>query len=181
MIIAPHHVVGTKEHKLSSLVRPTPDYVPQCAWPDDCYVQWGHGLVPAVPFFEAFPSALCSASAMLSPSPRIKLPFTRYINEFRCNHLWGRNHPNPKGGLYTNGVGWCRKCGAFRSKMFPVIVVLGDWRKPLTLLEYDHMRCCEDDHELNEWMDQKYPDDREARLQRLRVLQMRYKLFGKIV
>ncbi len=33
-------------------------------------------------------------------------------------------------GTYTNGSGICRKCGAWQSKVFPEIVVLGAWAKP---------------------------------------------------
>jgi hypothetical protein len=55
MKIAAHHIKGTPEHRFSEMLRPDPEYTPACAWPDDCMVQWGHGIIPAVPFFEAFP------------------------------------------------------------------------------------------------------------------------------
>lgn len=176
MRIAAHHIKGTPEHRLSSLIRPDPDYTPVCAWPDDCTVQWGHGLVPAVPFFEAFPRGTFIRGEGADIAEAEANAFAKYQRDLACDHQWGRQRPN--GQLYTNGAGWCRKCGGFRGRMFQPVVVLGHWRRPLSRWESDHLNSLETDRELNAIMDRKYPADAADRQRIARLLRVRLNLFG---
>lgn len=177
MRIAAHHIKGTPEHRFSALLGREADYTPTCAWPDDCMVQWGNGIIPATPFFEAFPPGTFIRGEGATIAEAEAKAFAQYQSEFGCNHVWGRHHE--RRGTYLNGAGWCRKCGAFRSRMFREVVVLGHWRKPLERWERDHLRSEETDHELNEVMDRKYPEDAAARRLRQRVLRLRLNLFGE--
>lgn len=176
MRIAPHHIPGTSENKLSALFRDAPDYAPACAWPDDCTVQWGHGLVPAVPFFEAFPAGTFIRGEGTTIADAERQAFEQYQRDLACDHIWGRHRPGS--GTYTNGAAFCRKCGAFRSRMFPEIQKLGWWRKPLSRMERDYLRSLEEDHKLSAIMDRKYPQYRESRRKTARVLRLRFNLFG---
>jgi len=176
MRIAAHHIEGTAEHRLSALLGTETEYEPACAWPDDCIVQWGHGIIPATPFFEAFPRGTFIRGEGPTIADAEIEAFAQYQSEFMCDHVWGRQHV--RFGTYTNGSAWCRKCGGFRSKMFPPIVALGWWRKPLDRMEVDMLTSVETDTELNEIMDLKYPDDIAGRRKRARVLRMRFNLFG---
>lgn len=178
MIIAAHHKKGTRENDLSEMIRPSPDYVPTCAWPGDCAVQWGHGLLPAVPFFEAFPKGTFIRGEGADIAEAEAKAFAQYQRDLACDHVWGRQRPGPKGTLYTNGAGWCRKCGGFRGKMFPEIIMLGHWRKPLKRWERDWLTDMETDHEMNAHMDRKYPQDAPGRRKSLRLLRLRLNLFG---
>lgn len=176
MRIAPHHIQGTPEHRLSSMLRPDPDYSPVCAWPDDCTVQWGHGIVPAVPFFEAFPPGTFIRGEGATIAEAEEHAFAQYQRDLACEHVWGRWHP--RRGTYLNGAAWCRKCDAFRGSFFPAIKPSGWWRKPLTRMEYDHLLSMETDTELNELMDRKYPADAGGRRKCQRILRLRFNLFG---
>lgn len=177
MIIAPHHIAGTKEHDFSEMIRPSPTYTPTCAWPDDCMVQWGHGLVPAVPFFEAFPKGTFIRGEGEDIAAAEQQAFDQYQRDLACNHVWGR-YRNERAGTYTNGAAFCRKCGGFRGKMFLPIVTLGHMRKPLTRWERDWLTDMETDHEMNAHMDRKYPGERAGRLKSQRQLRLRLNLFG---
>jgi len=174
--LAPHHVPGTAEHRLSTLLRPNPDYEPACPWPDDCTVQWGHGIIPAVPFFEAFPPGTFIRGEGATIAEAESRAFEKYRRDLECNHVWGRQRPGRE--VYLNGAGWCRKCGGFRGTMFPEIRASGWWRKPLNRMEYDHLMSMETDTELNAIMDRKYPADRARRAKAKRVLRLRLNVFG---
>jgi len=174
--IAAHHISGTPENRLSSMLHSNPDYAPSCAWPDDCTVQWGHGLIPAVPFFEAFPAGTFIRGEGASIAEAEQKAFEQYQRDIACDHIWGRRRPG--GQTYTNGAGWCRKCGGFRSGRFREIVEFGRWRKPISRCERDHLLSVETDHAMNEHMDRKYPERRDERVKYARVLRLRCNLFG---
>lgn len=176
MRIAAHHVPGTPEYEMSQRIRPAPTYEPTQPWPEDTQVQWGHGIVPAVPFFEAFlPGTFIRGEGKDIAEAEAKA-FAQYEHEGYCDHLWGRQRPG--GELYTNGAGWCRKCRAFRSKMFLPIIQLGYHRKPLSVTEQHHLESMETDHELNARMDRLYPEDKEEREKLKKLLKIRLHLFG---
>lgn len=182
MRIAAHHIAGTPEHRFSSMLRPDPDYTPVCAWPEDCMVQWGHGIVPAVPFFEAFPKGTFIRGEGADIAAAEASAFEQFQRDLACDHQWGRTRYYKSGNTqaYTNGAAFCRKCGGFRGSMFPPIHTLGHWRKPLSRWEAEHLESMETDHELNEQMDRKYPQEREDRKKRARVLRFRLNLFGLV-
>lgn len=173
--IAPHHLSGTPENDFSRLIGRDPEYEPQCAWPEDCMVQWGHGLIPAVPFFEAFPKGSFIRGEGEDIAAAERHAFEQYQRDIACDHVWGRQRPN--GPVYLNGAAFCRKCGGFRGRMFPEIRPLGWWRKPLTRMEKWHLDSLTDE-ELTATMDRKYPADRDKRHRADRILQLRFKLFG---
>jgi hypothetical protein len=181
MRIAAHHIPGTSEHRLSSMLHPSPDYTPACAWPDDCTVQWGHGLVPAVPFFEAFPTGTFIRGEGATIADAEVSAFAQYQRDLACDHIWGRQRPGKHGSLYTNGAGWCRKCGAFRGKMFNPIIELGHLRKPLNRWERDWLLELETekDPEFEAHMERKYPGHRVSCLKEARRLRLRKNLFGE--
>jgi hypothetical protein len=174
--VARHHIKGTPEHELSSLLTRNVEYVPACPWPDDCMVQWGHGIIPANPFFEAFPPGTFIRGDGDTIEQAERKAFAQYEREFLCAHAWGRHHE--RRGTYLNGAAWCRKCGAFRGKMFREVVILGHWRKPLARMEVDWLESLETDHELDAIMERKYPEDAAGRRRSKRVLQIRACLFG---
>ena len=139
-------------------------------------VQWGNGIIPATPFFEAFPKGTFIRGEGPTIAEAEQNAFAKYQRDLACSHVWGRQRPD--GNLYTNGAGWCRKCGGFRGKMFPEIVKLGWWRKPLTWMEFDSLQSMETDHDLNTRMDLKYPEDVDNRKKRARMLRLRFNLYG---
>jgi len=152
------------------------EYTPVQNWPEECTVQWGNGIIPANPFFEAFiPGTFYRGDGATIEEAEANA-FAQYEKEKTCNHLWGRQRP--KRDLYTNGAGWCRHCGAFRSKMFNEIVNLGSHRKPLNKSEEYFLDSLENDHEMNAHMDEKYPHDRKQRQTQARLLRIRKNLFG---
>jgi hypothetical protein len=176
MRIASHHIKGTPESRLHGALGREVDYTPVCAWPDDCAVQWGNGIIPATPFFEAFPPGTFIRGEGETIDAAERDAFAQYERESICKHLWGRR--SAKRGTYLNGAGWCRKCDAFRSSMFRSVVVLGHWRKPLSRMERDHLISLETDHEMNEHMARVYPQDEPRRRNSQRVLRIRHNLFG---
>lgn len=176
MKIAAHHVAGTAEHRFASMLHSNPDYTPTCAWPDECMVQWGHGHVPAVPFFEAFPPGTFIRGEGETIAAAELQAFEMYQRDIACNHVWGRDRKGH--GSYTNGAAFCRKCGGFRSRMFREVVVLGHWRQPLTRWEYGWLEDLENDHEMNAHMDRKYPADAPRRRRSARLLRIRFNLYG---
>ena len=177
MRIAPHHVPGTPENKLSELLGGTTEYKPQCSWPEGCMVQWGHGLIPAVPFFEAFPTGTFIRGEGETIEDAERKAFAQYQQDVACDHVWGRHRPGTK-TTYTNGAAFCRKCGGFRGSMFPEIKPDGWWRKPLSRMELWHLRSMEEDTEMSEIMDRKYPERREQRRRSAKVLRLRFNVFG---
>ena len=179
MRIAPHHIPGTPEHNLSTMLGRNQDYQPECAWPEGCMVQWGHGIIPAVPFFEAFPAGAFIRGEGETIAEAERRAFAQYQRDIACDHVWGRHRPGTN-TTYTNGAAFCRKCGGFRSSMFPEIKPQGWWRQPLTETELWHLQSLEDDHELTAIMDRKYPEDRERRRRSARVLRLRFNLFGSV-
>lgn len=176
MRIAAHHVAGTPQHALSEMLHPDPGYAPTKPWPEDCTVQWGHGIVPATPFFEAFMPGTFIRGEGATIAEAEAQAFDEYERQGVCAHQWGRRRPGRQ--LYTNGAGWCRRCGAFRSAMFPPLVELGSHRRPLRRMEADHLDSLENDREMNEHMDRKYPEGRGDRLRHAKLLRIRMNLFG---
>lgn len=139
------------------------EWQPACAWPDDCMVQWGgHGIVIGkeksygTAFFEVFPND--GAGGFIRGEGPTKAEaevaaFTKYKHQYGCatsgGHRWTRaarqkgfqdrlrnGRQVPKVSTYTNGGGFCLKCGAFQT-VFKEIKPLGDWRKPLELMELE--------------------------------------------
>ncbi len=147
-------------------------------------VQWGHGLVPAVPFFEAFPTGTFIRGEGGTIAAAELDAFRQYATDQACAHQWGRTRLHANGGLtvYANGAGWCRKCGAYRSQMFPAIQTLGWWRKPLSLWEADHYHLIVDrdasSDEIDRRLDAMSKDAGKSRRQHKRVLRLRHKLYG---
>lgn len=178
MKIAPHHVSGTPENKLSRMLGGSVEYHPTCAWPEECTVQWGHGIAPAVPFFEAFPKGTFIRGEGSSIADAERDAFEQYRRTVGCDHVWGRHRPGSV--TYTNGAAFCRKCGGFRSSVFPEIRPFGWWRKPLSDMELWHLDSLQNDPELTAVMDRKYPGDREERRRTARVLQLRLDVFGSV-
>ena len=177
MKIAAHHVPGTPEHRLSELLRPAPAYVPRYAWPEGCTVQWGHGIVPAVPFFEAFPSGTFIRGEGPDIAAAERSAFEQYQRDLACDHVWGRQRPG--GALYVNGAAFCRRCGGFRGTMFPEIRELGWWRRPLSQMEAWHLRSIEDEGAAAERMDGLDPEQRARRERSHRILRLRESVFGE--
>jgi len=177
MRIASHHIKGTPESALSAVLGGSPDYSPVCAWPDDCMVQWGNGIIPRTPFFEAFPPGTFIRGEGETIEAAEREAFAQYESEFLCDHLWGRHSATR--GTYLNGGGWCRRCAAFRGKMFAEVITLGRWRKPLKSWERDHLVSVEENpDDMNEWMDAKYPERAIERRRYARLLRIRFNLFG---
>lgn len=178
MRIASHHIKGTAEHRFSAALGTEVEYAPVCAWPDDCLVQWGNGIVPANPFFEAFPAAggfIRGDADTLEEAERAA--FAKYDREIACGkHFWSRWHA--KRGIYLNGGAHCRKCGCFHGSVFREVVILGHWRKPLKRWERDHLLSMETDHEMNAHMDRVYPQRRAERRKLQRIMRLRLNLFG---
>ncbi len=176
MRIAPHHVPGTAEHRLSEMLRPDPTYKPHRPWPAECTVQWGHGIAPATPFFEAFLPGTFIRGEGRTIAEAEDRAFDQYAGEQTCRHLWGRQRPGRD--LYLNGAGWCRRCSAFRSEMFRPVVTLGAHRRPLRRMEVYHLDSMENDHEMNERMNARYPERRKDRERLAKLLRIRMNLYG---
>ncbi|WP_148649252.1 hypothetical protein [Novosphingobium barchaimii] len=178
MRIAAHHIPGTSENRLSSMLHSNPDYTPTCAWPEDCTVQWGHGIIPAVPFFEAFPTGTFIRGEGATIAEAEQKAFEKYQRDRACDHLWGRHRPNHS--TYTNGAAFCRKCGGFRGSMFREVVILGHWRTPLSRWESDWLAELEGprDPDFEVHMERKYPGHAESCRKSRRLLRIRKNLFG---
>lgn len=176
MKLAPHHIPGTPEHRFTQMLRDTPSYEPRHPWPDDCTVQWGHGIAPATPFFEAFVPGTFLRGEGATIAEAENRAFQRYRFEQGCEHRWGRKRPG--GQMYVNGAGWCQRCCAFRSEMFKPIVELGAHRRPLSRMEADHLHSVENDHEMNDRMAERYPERVEIRARHARLLRIRMNLYG---
>lgn len=172
--IAAHHIPGTPEHQLSSALGRAVEYWPKQPWPNETTVQWGHGIVPANPFFEAFVGGTFLRGDADSIEAAEAKAFAKYRTFVECDHVWSRT--SRRRGTYTNGAGWCVKCDSFKSKAFEPIVELGAKRKPIS-------KSCafliEDiDPKLDAIMDAKYPDDIARRRNHKRELMIRRRLFG---
>lgn len=142
--IASHHHPG---HPLAK----DAGYTPSCAWPDDCYVQWGSsGVVLGgnenyrTAFFEAFPNDN-SGGFIRGEGASIEdaecKAFTRWRQESQCQHIWSRQvrkKDGTPGWLYTNGGGVCVKCGAFKL-VFQPLFELGSYRQPLSSEEISYI------------------------------------------
>lgn len=176
MIIAEHLRKNSPRNDLHDALGLYVEYTPVCPWPEDCTVQWGNGLSPANPFFEAFIPGTFIRGDGETLEEAERRAFAKYEREQGCNHLWGRQSNN-RNGLYLNGAGWCRRCNAFRSEMFPPVVQLGHHRRPLNRSEA-HLLELYADEELNEHMDRKYPTRRVESERTERMLKIRRRLFG---
>ena len=141
------------------------DYIPTCAWPVDCLVQWGaNGVVFSgnktyrTAFFEAFP-----AIPKESKEPGFfrgqgrtvedaeQDCFEKFRHSSACIHVWGRGfkirqrltkikngveRPKIHGEtVYTNGGSLCRKCGVFGMYFNPV-ADLDKWKKIPSVLAF---------------------------------------------
>lgn len=117
MIIAPHCQPESYRND---------NHTPVCAWPEDCYVQWGAtGIVFTqqekgsykTAFFEAFPTDpktfLRGEGASIEEAER--KAFAQFEKHQAC-----ANHEFERKG-YTNGAGFCKHCGLFASRMFEPI------------------------------------------------------------
>ena len=180
MRLARQHVEGTSSHDLSKALGRNVEYKPVCFWPDDCMVQWGNGIIPATPFFEAFPTGTFIRGEGETIEMAERRAFAQYQCEFGCRHLWGRTRYTKHGPRpYTNSAGFCRHCGAFRSKMFKPIIKLGDWREPLSWMDAEYLETVLTNADgMNEHMDAKYPDEKPSRDKHIRKLALRKAIFG---
>lgn len=177
MKIARHLVPETQTALDKALNRAAP-YTPSCAWPEDCTVQWGNGIIPANPFFEAFPAGggfIRGDGETLEAAERAA--FAKWEREAVCRpHFWSRWHPTR--GTYLNTGAHCRKCGCFHSGVFREVVLIGKHRRPLRRWEKDHLISMETDHEMNAHMDRVYPERSADRRKSARLLRLRMNLFG---
>lgn len=179
MRIAPHLVPETQtalDKALSSGSRLYPQYVPVCGWPEDCLVQWGNGIVPANPFFEAFPRGTFIRGDGETIEEAERKAFAQYEREIACKHFFGRHHP--RRGTYTNGGAFCHRCGRFEGSHFQPVFQFGEHRKPLKLWEAAWLNELETDHEMNAHMDAKYPEQKQRRIKSAKLMRIRKKLFG---
>jgi hypothetical protein len=109
--IAPHCLPGGHNHE---------GHEPCCAWPADCYVQWGSkgivfrrdgGKTYQTAFFEAFPQTFIRGEgATVADAERSA--FAQFQRFQAC-----AGHEFERRG-YTNGAGFCKHCGMFKSKVF---------------------------------------------------------------
>jgi hypothetical protein len=125
--IADHHKPGAWRHD--------PSFEPSCAWPEECYVQWGGGGLVLrkdgssyrTAFFEAFPGDN-AGGFIRGEGPTIAeaeaAAFAKWSRQVLCEHRWCR-----KG--YENGGAICARCGAFKT-VFKPIYRLGEWQRPIT-------------------------------------------------
>ena len=115
MIIANHHKPGSWKYD---------GYEPSCAWPDDCYVQWGsvgvvlreaeYGGSYWTAFFESFPTD--PKTFIRGEGETVQVAEAKAYQAFQryraCNgHEFERRN-------YTNGAGFCKHCGLFKSQAF---------------------------------------------------------------
>lgn len=110
-----------------------PEHDPSDEWGQDCPVQWGGGGVVMsakggyrTAFFEAFPktgSGFIRGEGATVPEAE-KAALRKRRREMACPaHVLGRRG-------YTNGVGFCLRCGAYFSRAFSPVTRLGMARKP---------------------------------------------------
>lgn len=89
-------------------------------WPENCFVQCG-GSEKYGFFFESFPrnpNTFIRADSKISVADAESKAFAKYQKHSSCE----LDHANPENfekRHYTNGVGFCIKCGMFASKIFP--------------------------------------------------------------
>ena len=118
MIIIEHCRPGARENREG--------WLPRCAWPDDCQVQWGRqgmsferapgegGMMRLVAFFEAIPADgdtfVRGEGATLEEAE--DAAFASYQRYWACP-----GHTPEKRG-YKNGAGFCSRCGLFISGAF---------------------------------------------------------------
>lgn len=178
MRIAPHHIKGTPQAAIIAALGQHVDYTPMCPWPDDCTVQWGNGIIPANPFFEAFPAGTFIRGDGETIEDAEREAFAKYELQIGCDHLWGRHHPTR--GTYTNGLGCCRRCGRTEGTMFSPIFQLGEWRKPLVRWEAD-WATEEIDDEITDAIEAREPGYRARCERQKRILRIRKHLFGVAV
>lgn len=95
-------------------------WLPVCAWPDDCYVQWGDkGVVGTAKgsyitaFFESFPPGTFIRGEGLHVAAAEQDAWKQYERILACPA-----HEFERRG-YTNGMGFCKHCGMSSSKAFP--------------------------------------------------------------
>lgn len=174
--IASHLVPETQTALDKLLVDLHPTYTPVCAWGDDVTVQWGNGIIPATPFFEAFPPGTFIRGEGETIEAAERSAFKQYEREKSCTHFFGRYHS--RRGTYTNGGAFCHFCGRFESRYFPPIVELGAHRKPLKRREDDYLTSIATDEELTAHMDEKYPEKKAERERYQKLLRIRKKLYG---
>lgn len=172
------HLVPETQTALDKAMGYAVPYVPVCAWGDDVFVQWGNGIIPATPFFEAFPPNTFIRGEGDTIEDAERKAFAQYEREKSCDHFFGRHHP--RRGTYTNGGAFCHFCGRFESSYFKPVVEFGQYRKPLTHWENDFLDSLENDEEMNAHMDIKYPDRRRDRERSKRLLRIRKNLFGLV-
>lgn len=130
-----------------------------------------------MPFFEAFPRGGFVRGEGSDVAEAERKAYDEYRRDMACDHVWGRHRPGTT-TAYLNGGAFCRRCGGFRSNMFPEIRPFGWWRSPLSATELWHLRSIEDDAELTTLMDAKYPHRRRERLRTARILRLRFDLLG---
>lgn len=116
------------------------EYARRCAWPTDCFTQWGStGVVftkngsYTTAFFEAFPKDggfIRGEGATIEEAER--QAFRQYEKESVCVHRFGRQG-------YLNGMGKCYRCGALK-RAFKPVHVLKEWWKPLDKSETSFLK-----------------------------------------
>jgi hypothetical protein len=155
-----------------------PDHVPSDQWSDATYVQWGsRGFVVGknpytTAFFEAFPPQSEDAGGFIrGEGETIALAeedaLRKYLRGQTCDHLWGREK-------YRNGGQLCRHCRAFRSGVLPSIMVLGDWRQPISRSEVMILDIQDDEDEDN-------PKSKtNVETPYIRKLRIRRRIFGEM-
>jgi hypothetical protein len=94
-------------------------YTCKYPWPDDCKVQCG-GSEKRGYFIESYPqlpSTMIRSDSKISIEDAEQKAWNKYQSYLNCPS----NHSNPDNFEkrdYTNGVGFCKQCGLFASKMF---------------------------------------------------------------
>jgi len=96
-------------------------YTPSCAWPEDCYVQWGgSGVVLSqkgsyrTAFFESFPKS--PDTFIRGEGATVKEAEEKAFQKFeKISNCQGHEFERRK---YTSGAAICKHCGLFMSDVF---------------------------------------------------------------
>lgn len=172
--IAPHLVPETQTALDKALACNAP-YTPVCDWGEDVTVQWGNGIIPATPFFEAFPPGTFIRGEGDTIEAAERAAFRQYERQRGCKHFFGRYHSRK--GTYTNGGAHCHLCGRFEASYFPPIFKLGQHRKPLKFWEKNWL---EDDveEEIADRLEAQNPGWKKRVAKQKKMLAIRMKLYG---
>lgn len=104
-------------------------YIPDQQWPEYANIDWQKNN-GEIMFSVSTPGNMPLRAQAKTIEQAERLAFEKFMKTSECEHHWSR-------GNRRDGTAQCARCGKLAIGVLPPVVILGEWRAPLTRAELE--------------------------------------------